>query len=150
MQGYISIHRNVHVCGPDRFQHRSVDAISPEETVQNLISICRVLRNLGKDVYLCTIPNYGDKKTLPEKAAEGNLTRNEGILEFLKDNKEGVIAGPRLDVETYEFKNASFYYSDGIHLNNKGYLKLAKDFIDQMVPSLVKHEFDSMKKILGY
>ncbi|KAJ3007242.1 UNVERIFIED_CONTAM: hypothetical protein HDU68_003620, partial [Siphonaria sp. JEL0065] len=126
----------------------TTDPISPEETVQNITSICRVLRNLGKDVYLCTICTYGDKKTLSANQVEGNLARNEGILAFLKDNKEGVIAGPRLDAESYEFRSPEFFHPDGIHMSHKAYLKLSKDFSDMMVTNLIKREFAVMKALL--
>ncbi|KAI9351497.1 SGNH hydrolase-type esterase domain-containing protein [Obelidium mucronatum] len=129
---------------------RTNESISPEETIQNITSICRVLRNLGKDVYLCTICTYGDAKHLSASHIEGNLRRNEGILSFLKDNKEGVIPGPRLDAESYEFKSNEFFHSDGIHMSHKAYVKLSKDVSDMLITNLIKREFDVMKSLLGY
>ncbi|KAJ3133258.1 hypothetical protein HK100_004565 [Physocladia obscura] len=131
----------------------SAAAIPPEETVQNIVSICRVLRNLGKDVWLSTICNLGDKtRGFSDALIEGNLRRNEGLIEYLKNEgkKDGVLAGPRIDAESYEFRTKDFLTPDGIYFNNKGYLKLSKDFCDLIATSLVKREFDAMKSLLGF
>ncbi|KAJ3074254.1 hypothetical protein HDU99_001768, partial [Rhizoclosmatium hyalinum] len=117
----------------------TANPISPAESVQNISSICRVLRNLGKDVYLCTISTYGDKVVLTEAQTEGNVVRNEGILEYL--NSKEVFTGARLDAQSYEFRSKEFY-KDGVYLNQKAYKKLAKDFGDMILNTLVKREFD--------
>ncbi|KAJ3203476.1 hypothetical protein HDU82_006558 [Entophlyctis luteolus] len=117
--------------------------ISPHETVQNIKSICRVLRNLGKEVWLCT--------TLSQTrgGADDSRARNEGILEYLKSGDDGVRPGPRLDDDGYDLKSADFFSADKLLLTNKGYLKIAKDLADEMTTVLVKREFAVIRKQLG-
>ncbi|KAI8618528.1 SGNH hydrolase-type esterase domain-containing protein [Chytriomyces sp. MP71] len=123
--------------------------ISAAETIDNIRAIVRVLRNLGKDVWVCTICNNGDKKQLSRTQAAENIVRNDGIVGFLKDKQDGVFAGPRLDVESYEFRAVEFFLEDGVYFTAKGYAKLSKDFGDLILTSLVKREFNSMKELLG-
>ncbi|KAJ3237166.1 hypothetical protein HDU81_009922 [Chytriomyces hyalinus] len=123
--------------------------ISAAETVQNVKSICKVLRNLGKDVWVCTPCTNGDKATLSTAQCEENLERVQGIAAYLTTNEDGVKMGPRLDAGSYEFKSPDFYSQDGVYFTKKAYVKLTKDLNDMMLTSLIKREFESMKALLG-
>ncbi|KAJ3403992.1 hypothetical protein CcCBS67573_g01317 [Chytriomyces confervae] len=123
--------------------------ISAAETVQNVKSICKVLRNLGKDVWVCTPCTNGDKANLSPAQCEENLERVDGIAAYLTANEDGVAMGPRLDANSYEFKSRDFYSQDGVYFTKKAYIKLSKDFNDMMLTSLIKREFESMKALLG-
>ncbi|KAI9336028.1 hypothetical protein DFJ73DRAFT_629288, partial [Zopfochytrium polystomum] len=129
--------------------------ISAEETVQNIVGLARVLRNLGKDVWVCPVSCWGDEKAVVEDSlVEENKRRNEILELYLEgwaqrgQNKDGVQAGPWIDGRKFDFKHDGFYYFDGVHFNTKGYEKLAKDFVDILLTSLIKREFNMMKDLL--
>ncbi|KAJ3298110.1 hypothetical protein HDU79_000512 [Rhizoclosmatium sp. JEL0117] len=70
------------------------------------------------------------------------------IMLGFNDASKEVFTGARLDAQSYEFRSKEFY-KDGVYLNQKAYKKLAKDFGDMILNTLVKREFDVMKSILG-
>ncbi|TPX72860.1 hypothetical protein SpCBS45565_g00239 [Spizellomyces sp. 'palustris'] len=127
---------------------RSRSTLSAEDTVHNISATCRVLRNMGKDVWVCSIPNNGEE-TRGDAALEESLRRNEILLGWLENNKEDIRSGPRIDVMHYEYRHKSFWYVDQDHLSTKGYRKLAKDLADLMGNALVKREFARFRKDLG-
>ncbi|KAI9090996.1 SGNH hydrolase-type esterase domain-containing protein [Phlyctochytrium arcticum] len=127
---------------------RANPTITAEDTVQNIANITRTLRDLGKDVWVCTIANQSDQ-TRSNEILEENLRRNEVLMNWLNDNKYGVKAGPRLDTMEFDYSHKSFWHSDGEHLSGKGYRKLAKDFADLIATSLVKREFGKFRTDLG-
>ncbi|KAI9203858.1 SGNH hydrolase-type esterase domain-containing protein [Polychytrium aggregatum] len=122
--------------------------ISPEETLENLIAIVRVLRNKGMDVYVSTFPTMGDLKLDGKEVAEQNARRNELVQEWLKNNQtEGVFVGPRLDSSNYEYRHPSLFYRDR-YFSLKGYEKFSKDLVEIMLSHLVKREFALFRKHL--
>ncbi|KND01771.1 uncharacterized protein SPPG_03563 [Spizellomyces punctatus DAOM BR117] len=127
---------------------RSQPALSAEDTVHNISAICRVLRNMGKDIWVCSIPNNGEEAK-GDAALEESMRRNEILLGWLENNKDDIRSGPRIDVMHYEYRHKSFWYVDQDHLSTKGYRKLAKDLADLMGTALVKREFARFRKDLG-
>ncbi|KAJ3327370.1 hypothetical protein HDU76_011918 [Blyttiomyces sp. JEL0837] len=124
--------------------------ISAEGTVQNIISICRKLRSLEKEVWLCPISRWGDTAVLPPQLVNQNARCNEILNEYLENNKDSIQRGPNIDGVNFEFKNKAFYYRDGVHFNKKGYAKFAKDISEDLLNNIIKVEFKSLRKILGY
>ena len=58
--------------------------ISPTQTLAHVQSICTVLSNMGKQVWICTVPNWRDRDVLTPVAARDNIERNELLKEYLK------------------------------------------------------------------
>ncbi|KAJ3415821.1 ATP synthase d subunit [Chytridiales sp. JEL 0842] len=123
--------------------------VSAEQTLENLIKLCKVLRNMGKDVVISRISTWGDKAVLPLELVEENKERNEILGDWIETNELGVLKGPDLSAEGYDFKSPSFYYIDGVHFSTRGYAKYAKDLEDVMLNTIVKKEFASIRKELG-
>ncbi|TPX55324.1 hypothetical protein PhCBS80983_g05419 [Powellomyces hirtus] len=123
--------------------------ILPEDTVTNISATCRVLRNMGKDVWVCTVPTNGDEAK-GDHFLEMNMRRNEILTGWLENNKDGISIGPRLDTLHSEFRHKSFFHSDNEHFSAKGYRKIAKDFADMLPSSLIKREFAKFQKDLKF
>ncbi|KAJ3110686.1 hypothetical protein HDU96_006366 [Phlyctochytrium bullatum] len=125
------------------------DPIPPATTARNLEILCTHLRALNKHVFLCPINTFADKSVLSDDLAASNVERNRLLREFVGDG--GVVRlGPNTDGVGYEFRLREFYAEDGVHFSRKGYVKLAKDFWDDLAPLLVKCEFEVIKRKLGY
>ncbi|KAJ3292817.1 hypothetical protein HK104_004992 [Borealophlyctis nickersoniae] len=123
-------------------------AISPEETVQNIVGIVKVLRNMEKEVWICPVATNNDKAH-GDRFVEENLQRNVMLLEWLENNKDpGVHCGPQIHRGNFEYRHKSLYYLDMEHFSSKGYRKLAGDFADLITNSLVKREFARFAKDL--
>ncbi|RKO87010.1 hypothetical protein BDK51DRAFT_34760 [Blyttiomyces helicus] len=131
-------------------------SLTPDQTIQNLSAITRVLRAMGKDVWVLPVATFGDHKHVKE-IGEGNIQRNEMILELGNNlhpprptsDKSDVQVGPRIDMLHYEYRGKRLYWLDGEHFSSAGYKKLAKDLADQMATSLVKREFAKFREQLG-
>ncbi|KAJ3197187.1 hypothetical protein HK101_005466 [Irineochytrium annulatum] len=123
--------------------------ISPERTVDNLQSICTVLRDMGKDVWVLPFSMWSDDRLLSPEQVEANKTRSQLVTDYLKTNSIGAKMGPDTSGLSYEFKSKDFYYDKGPYFATTGYKKLAKDVHDLIGTTLVQKEFASMKKALG-
>ncbi|KAI8924342.1 SGNH hydrolase-type esterase domain-containing protein [Entophlyctis helioformis] len=125
--------------------------ISPEQTVGNISAICKVLLSMGKTVFLCPVPTYGDE-SVSDALLEQNMRRNEMIQEYIGhgDKDRLLFAGPQIDALNFEYRVPRYYDErDGQHFNAKGYEKFGKDFADVLVNRLVKIEFGKFSKHLG-
>ncbi|KAI8821379.1 SGNH hydrolase-type esterase domain-containing protein [Fimicolochytrium jonesii] len=123
--------------------------LDPESTVRNIAATCRTLSTMGKDVWICTIPNHNDEPK-GDAVVEANMRRNEILGLWIQSNQEIVKPGPPLDALSYDFRHKSFWTSDGQHFSAKGYRKLAKDLADLMRTSLVKREFARLSKSVKF
>ncbi|KAH6583264.1 hypothetical protein BASA60_001536 [Batrachochytrium salamandrivorans] len=93
--------------------------ISPEQTMANIHGICKVLGNMGKDVFVCPVVNTGDS-FVSDDLIEKNMRRNEMIFEYTcRGDKKHVFAGPKIDVFNYEYRVDRYYADDKIHFSDK-------------------------------
>ncbi|KAJ3049947.1 hypothetical protein HK097_009073 [Rhizophlyctis rosea] len=134
-------------------RQRRYPEITPEQTVQNISSTARVLRNMGKEVWIFPIATHGDEDYLHpdygDRFYEANVRRNELLLDWLSNTKDPEIrTGPLIYAFNFEYRHPSLWYHDGEHFSSKGYKKVAKDLFDELAPSLVKREFAKFSKQL--
>ena len=121
--------------------------LSPEQTMANIHSICKVLSNMDKTIFVCPIANWGNDKH-SDALIEANMRRNEMIVEYTSRKSDHVFAGPRIDAMSYEYRVPRYYTADGQFFCHAGYQKLGKDFADVVVNRLVKIEFNKFMKAL--
>jgi lysophospholipase L1-like esterase len=133
---------------------RNASIIKPHETLDNIASICKVLLNMGKEVYVCPILNHADHK-LGDLYGD-NLERNELIISycsnesrFFRLTRSNLHLGPLIHNLNYEYKGDFLYTPDGQFLNARGYLKFGKDFAELLTNHMVKMEFKQFKERLG-
>ncbi|KAI8055312.1 hypothetical protein BDF22DRAFT_741905 [Syncephalis plumigaleata] len=111
--------------------HDKSATITAQQTIDNLRAVCEILGEHGKRlVYLINLSTMDDVST--EAESDNNICSSA---------PDYIRAGPRIDAEYFEFNRTDLFTPDGKYLNGLGYEKLAKDWLLEARPELVKREF---------
>ncbi|KAI9598030.1 hypothetical protein BDF19DRAFT_433301 [Syncephalis fuscata] len=129
--------------------HDSEMKISSKQTIENLRAVCEILGQHGSRlVYLVNLSTMHDNASDTDEPSN-NVVCNDLLQEYFKTAPDYIKAGPRIDSEYFEFNRTDLFTPDRQYLSSLGYEKLAKDWLLEARPELVKREFAVFQKLMA-
>ena len=100
--------------GSNDVQH----GISLQESVYNIKEICKEFSRLGVQVFLSTIPTWGDEG-MEQDLAKTRRGINQSIRDLISSGEfSQLYIGVDLDSSNFEYRVLNLYTFDGIHFSN--------------------------------